>query len=403
MRASGVIVEYNPFHNGHLFHLTEARRQSGSDCMIAVMSGSFLQRGEPAIMDKWHRAEAAIQGGADLVLELPYVYAVEHSDYFSQGAVRILSEMGVQSICFGSEHGEIDAFITAHDFLQEHQSMYETHLRSYLNEGVAFPEASRLAYEKVNLPEDSIDLSQPNNILGLSYVKQMLTYDRGVQPMTIQRTNSHYHDETINGSIASATSIRKEMKESGMTQGVKDALPEETINQLMLYKEKNGLWHEWEAYFDLLHYKISTMTCEDLRAIHGVDEGLEHRLKRTIKKARTFSEFMNALKTKRYTWTRLQRTLVHILIGTKKVLAQTLLHEKQPPYARVLGMNETGRRYLRERKKAMSIPLITQPQQLDHPMLELEERATASYYSVLEPDIRIERLEREFKAPVILP
>lgn len=402
MHATGVIVEYNPFHNGHYYHLAQSKHHSKADCMIAIMSGQFLQRGEPAIMDKWYRTEAALKGGADIVLELPYIYAVEHSDYFSKGAVRSLAEIGVDSICFGSEDGKIQSFLDAHHFLAGNQSVYNQSLRTFLNEGHAFPEASRLAYEQVNLPENSVDLSQPNNILGLSYVNQMLTYPLSVQPLTIKRTNSHYHDESISGRIASATSIRREMKREGASPLVQEALPTSTIDQLNSYKEKTSLWHDWDLYFHFLHYKILTMTCDELRAIHGVDEGLEHRLKRTIKKATSFEAFMKELKTKRYTWTRLQRTLVHILIGTSKEQAKTLLHEEKPPYVRVLGMNETGRSYLKHQKKKMSIPVVTQPQQLEHPMLELEERASITYYSILDAEKRVEHMNREYKAPIIL-
>ncbi|MBA2174282.1 nucleotidyltransferase [Halobacillus locisalis] len=401
MRACGVIVEYNPFHNGHLYHLEQSKQEADAECMIAIMSGQFLQRGEPAIIDKWHRTEAALKKGVDLVLELPYIYAVEHSDHFSKGAVRTLSEMGVKSLCFGSEHGEIHAFEKAYCHLKQHQATYDLAVRTHLNEGYAYPEASRKAYEEINLPSDSIDLTQPNNILGYSYVKEVLTYDPNMTPLTIKRTANNYHDETILGHIASATSIRKQMKQYGLSQPAREALPDSTVEQLLSYQRKNDDWHDWEHYFHLLHYKILTMSCDELRSIHGVDEGLEHRLKRTIKQATSFESFMNALKTKRYTWTRLQRTLVHILIGTKKSLAQQLLHDERPPYARVLGMTDTGRQYLKEQKKKMNIPLITQPQQLDHPMLELEERASVSYYSILKAEKRVACLKREYGAPVM--
>ncbi|KHE71811.1 nucleotidyltransferase [Halobacillus sp. BBL2006] len=401
MKACGVIVEYNPFHNGHRFHLQQSKAQSGSDCLIAVMSGPFLQRGEPAIIDKWHRAKAALSAEADLVLELPYIYAVENSDYFSQGAVQILSEMGVEAICFGSESGRISLFIDAHEHLKNHEVLFNETLRKHLSEGLSFPEASRLGYDAIQLPADSIDLTQPNNILGYSYVKQILSYDDFIEPMTIKRTNSHYHDKTISGNIASATSIRKELlNDCRFTDKAENSMPEVTKEQLKEYRQKTDIWHEWELYFQLLQYKILTTPASELRKIHGVDEGLEHRLKRTIKLAECFDEFMAELKTKRYTWTRLQRTLVHILIGTEKEEARALLRSDRPPYVRILGMNEKGRSYLKSQKKQMKVPLLTQPQQLDHPMLDLEERASAAYYSVLDARTRVDMMKREFQAPI---
>ncbi|ARI77587.1 nucleotidyltransferase [Halobacillus mangrovi] len=401
MKACGVIVEYNPFHNGHRFHLEQSRQQSRADCLIAIMSGNFLQRGEPAIMDKWHRAEAALQSEADLVLELPYIYAVEHSDYFSQGAVQTLSEMGVEAICFGSESGEISQFLEAHEHLKRNEGLFNETVKKQLSEGLSFPEASRLGYKAIDLPAESIDLTQPNNILGYSYVKQILLYNDKIVPMTVKRTNSHYHDDTITGDIASATSIRKELlKDHCFTENASRSMPKDTKDQLSKYRERTHLWHEWERYFHFLQYKILTTPESELRKIHGVDEGLEHRLKRTIKRSATFDAFMEALKTKRYTWTRLQRTLVHILIGTGKEEASSLLRLPQPPYARVLGMNKIGREYLNTYKKQMQIPLITQPQQMEHSMLDLEERAATAYYSVLDAENRVDMLQREFGPPI---
>ncbi|MFQ3545857.1 nucleotidyltransferase [Halobacillus rhizosphaerae] len=403
MKACGVIVEYNPFHNGHRYHLEQSRQVSEADCMIAVMSGNFLQRGEPAIIDKWHRAEAALHSGADLVLELPCIYAVEHSDYFSKGAVNILAETGVDSICFGSEHGSIDDFIEANEIYNAKAPAYHDTVRQYLNRGYSFPEASRLGYKSIGLTEGKMDLSMPNNILGYSYVKQILNLSRLVQPLTIQRTSNQFHEETIRGSIASATSIRKELLlQSSLTDDISSAIPSITQDKLIQYKEKMKMWHSWEDYFQLLQYKILTLKEADLRAIHGVDEGLEYRIKRTIRRSVSFLDFMERLKTKRYTWTRLQRTLAHILIGTTKEEARVMLDEPIPPYVRLLGMNHTGQAYLNQIKKQMRIPLVTQPQHLDHPMLDLEEKASIAYYSILNAERRVEALQGEYHAPLVV-
>ncbi|SEH70935.1 Predicted nucleotidyltransferase [Halobacillus karajensis] len=403
MKSCGVVVEYNPFHNGHLYHLEQSKKHAEADCMIAIMSGNFLQRGEPAIIDKWHRTEAALHGGADLVIELPFLYAVQHSDFFSQGAVQTLAEMGVDSICFGSENGRIESFLEAFDHMNKHQEEFNATVRMYLNEGYAYPEASRLGYEAISFPSGSIDLTQPNNILGYSYVKQLLTYAPEVEPLTVLRKNNHYHDEEMSGQISSATSIRKELLQAeAMTEKSELCLPPQTVKVLQHYQIHQGRWHNWEDYFHLLQYKIMTMEESTLRCFHGVDEGLEYRLKRMIKASATFHEFLSSLKTKRYTWTRLQRTLAHILVGTDKEEARILLRETPPPYARVLGLSETGKRYLRSIKKEADIPIITQPQQFTHDMLDLEARAAAAYYSVLSPKQRVNKLKREYEAPVIL-
>lgn len=403
MKSCGVIVEYNPFHNGHLYHLKKAKKHAEADCMIAIMSGNFLQRGEPAIIDKWHRSEAALRGGADLVVELPFLYAVQHSDFFSQGAIQTLAELGVDSVCFGSENGDISAFTKAYEHMHKWKDEYEVTLRQYLNEGLSYPEASRLGYEAIKFPSGTIDLSQPNNILGYSYVKQLLTYAPEVEPLTVLRKDNHYHDEDITGAVASATSIRKELLAKGeMSSDAQNTIPSTTEDQLQKYKADYGLWHEWEKYFHLLQYKILTMEESTLRCFHGVEEGIEYRLKRAIKEATSFHEFLTKLKTKRYTWTRIQRTLVHILVGTDKLEASQLLRATPPPYARVLGMNDKGKKYLKMIKKETNIPVITQPQQLESEMLDLEARAAAAYYSVLSPAIRVRALKKEYGAPVIL-
>ncbi|UOQ43148.1 nucleotidyltransferase [Halobacillus salinarum] len=403
MKACGVVVEYNPFHNGHHYHLIKSKEKAGADCMIAVMSGNFLQRGEPAIMDKWHRASAALQAGADLVLELPYIFAVQHSDYFSKGAVLTLAAAGVEAICFGSEIGEIEPFITAWENFKSKKSTYDETVRNYLNRGFSFPEASRYGYESIGLAEGKMDLSKPNNILGYSYVKQILAINPSIEPLTIARTNSQYHDKSINGNIASATSIRRELLEHGtLTEKASHTLPVITQEKLSEYQRKTGKWHRWEDYFQLLQYRILTSKEQDLRRIHGVDEGLEYRLKRTMRQSSNYQDFMDRLKTKRYTWTRLQRALVHILTGTTKEDARPLLDEPSLPYIRVLGMNQRGQSYLNQAKKTLEVPLLTQPQQLDHPLLEAEARASIAYYSILKDTHRIPAYQREYKAPVII-
>src|SRR5699024_6921231 len=169
MKACGLVVEYNPFHFGHLHHLTSSKTLTNADCMIAVMSGNFLQRGEPAIMDKCHRTTAALASGVDIVIELPYSYAVQNSTLFAEGAIKSLHQLGVSSICFGSETGSIEPFSQASTYIQRHQETYQEALQRYLKQGDAFPSASSKAYKEIGL--SALDLSKPNNILGLSYVQ----------------------------------------------------------------------------------------------------------------------------------------------------------------------------------------------------------------------------------------
>lgn len=403
MKACGLIVEYNPFHNGHAYHIEEARKATGADCIVAVMSGSFLQRGEPAIIDKFHRTKAALQSGIDLMLELPYVYAVQNSDLFAEGAVRTLHEAGVTSICFGSESGEIADFLESYDIHEQKKPIYEQTLKEFLAQGYSFPEASRHAYGSIGLTTDKMDLSRPNNILGYSYVKTILSGGLSIEPITIRRTNNDFHDESINGSIASATSIRKRLLDTGgISEDSGNALPAPSIEQLEHYSASATVWHHWESYFPLLRYRVLTMSLEQLRQIEGVDEGLEHRIKKTASEVHSFSSWVHAVKSKRYTWTRLQRIFVHLLTNTSRH-QHPLFPNGSVPYVRILGMNQKGQEYLNGQKKRMQVPLVSRlSRKPDHPFLETEERATRAYYSILPAELQNSHFKEEINLPILL-
>ncbi|SFB18719.1 Predicted nucleotidyltransferase [Lentibacillus halodurans] len=403
MQACGLIVEYNPFHNGHVYHIQASREASGADCLIAVMSGSFLQRGEPAIIDKFHRAKAALSAGVDIVLELPYLYAVQSSDLFARGSVHTLNAVGVSSICFGSESGNISHFTKSYDIFKQEQSVYKTTLHEKLNQGLAFPEASRLAYQSIGLTTSEMNLAKPNNILGFSYVKTILDHKLPIDPLTITRTKSGYHDKRITDSIASATSIRNELiKEQSISDTADSALPEVTVNQLKAYQQQAALWHSWEHYFNLLHYRVMTMSQEELADIHGVDEGLEYRIKKSAQDVSSFHEWMNSIKTKRYTWTRLQRIFTHVLTNTKKTDADYIKNASSVPYVRLLGMTKTGQKYLNSCKKEMDVPLISSIIGITNPTLSIEEKASRAYYSILPAQKKKPFHHQELQPPVMV-
>jgi len=403
MNACGLVVEYNPFHNGHLYHIQEAKRISGADVMIAVMSGNFLQRGEPAIIDKFHRARAALAGGADIILELPFCYAVQSSEWFAKGAVASLAEAGVSSICFGSESGDVDAFLKVYNTREQNTNLYQEVFRSNLDNGLSFPEANRAAYRAIGLDNGKVDLSQPNNILGFSYVKEIIEKYPTINPLTIKRTSNHYHDQEVRGKIASATSIRKHLLEDRKIANVANqAITKATEHSLKSYAEKSGLWHAWEQYFPYLQYKVLVSPAEELALYHGVEEGLENRIKKFATAAGTMNEWLSLVKTKRYTWTRLQRTFVHILLNIKKEEIKALHDLESVSYLRVLGMNQTGRKYLNHVKKTLNVPLITRIYQEENQALLLEERAAQGYYSVLTPERRLALFQQEMCGPIIV-
>src|SRR5690625_1014620 len=316
MKACGLIVEYNPLHNGHLYHIEKAKSISQADCMIAVMSGSFLQRGEPALIDKFHRTKSALASGVDIVLELPFAYAVQSSHFFAKGALLSLHALQTGVICFGSESGDINLFYEGIKRLHNNKEEYDKMVRSFLHEGLAYPKASHKAYEAIGLSQ--LDLFQPNNILGFSYVKTIIENNLPIEAMTIKRKSSHYHDEQIEDSIASATSIRNELAHKNLSAKVTATLPEASLEQVKQYKKIATLWHDWEHYYPLLHYRLTTMSRAELANIHGVDEGIEGRLLNSIHRANSFEDLIERVKTKRYTQVRLQRMFIHILMNTTK-------------------------------------------------------------------------------------
>lgn len=389
MEACGLIVEYNPFHNGHLYHVERAKGVSRAECIIAVMSGSFLQRGEPAIIDKYHRAKAALESGVDIVIELPYPYAVQSSHLFAAGSVKSLHEIGVSSICFGSESGDVHDFIESYRQYMKHQETYRETLKNELDRGLSYPNASKEAYRKIGLTDDAIDLSKPNNILGFSYVRALMEQRLPIRPLTIKRTKSGYHDESVTSTIASATSIRKNiLADNQLSEKIQRTLPPPSIKQLKNYYQKTKTWHTWELYFPFLQFRVMTMLPAELREIHGVDEGLEYRIQKTAKQATSMNEWISAIKTKRYTWTRIQRMFVHILTNTKKQTLNNITDLYHIPYVRLLGMTETGQSYLNKAKHKMDVPLISSRQHTNSPMIELEENATHAYHSVLAPAVK---------------
>lgn len=403
LKACGLVVEYNPLHNGHVYHIQSAQKVSQADCIIAVMSGPFLQRGEPAIIDKFYRAKAALVNGVDIVLELPYPYAVQSSQNFAKGALRTLDEIGVSSICFGSESGNMTDFTSAYHLFKEKEPLYTETLQQNLKLGISFPEASMLSFEEVGLTTTTMDLSQPNNILGFSYVRTILDHDLSIEPLTIKREQSQYHDQRITNSIASATSIRKKLLATDhLSENVKTTLPTESITQLTQYKSTASLWHSWEAYFPFIHYRVMTMSIDELAHIHGVDEGLEYRIKETAKDVTSFHQWMNKIKTKRYTWTRLQRIFVHILTNTKKNELVTFEKNESVPYIRLLGFSNTGRTYLNQYKKKLNVPLFTQFNKKNYDLLKMDERASHAYYSIIPASHRKTLQQQELTPPIFI-
>jgi len=403
LKAAGVVVEYNPFHNGHAFHLARTKEITGADIVIAVMSGQFLQRGEPALVPKWLRAEMALRTGADIVIELPYQFSTQNADTFAFGAVSILNALGCKYLCFGSESGNTDLFNKTLQFLQSNREEFEKSIRDHIAVGISFPAAAASAFKKLKGNKTLLDLSQPNNILGLAYLKAIEKLQSPMLGMTIKRTAAHYHDQQFTApSVASATSIRKALfSEHGNIEKIKPYVPDATYHLLKEYKNHYRTFHSWENYWPYLKFRLLQLTPEELAEIYEIEEGIENRLLRMALSAPSFQDFMMNLKTKRYTWTRLQRMCVHILTNTKKHEMHARMHTVS--YMRLLGMTKRGRKYLNEQKENFSIPLVSKLSSYKKEAINLDLRAARIYAAGAEKEFVQELLNMEFsRLPIYL-
>ncbi|WP_066318091.1 nucleotidyltransferase [Bacillus sp. FJAT-29814] len=401
MKAVGVIVEYNPFHNGHAFHLRASKEASKADIVIAAMSGNFLQRGEPALVSKWYRTRMALMNGADLVFELPYGFAVQHAQNFANGAVSMLTAVGCDFLCFGSESGEIDSFFKTIHFLQTQQKTYNDNIKRLIDTGVSYPKAASLAFHQLPSSGQFLDLAKPNNILGFHYIKAILDQNSSITPLTITRKNANYHDEHFaSETIASATSIRKAIFSSEKHDvDVGQYVPPQTKQLLNEYYHQYGLFHRWENYWRFLQYRLLQTTPEQLREIYEVEEGLENRLIAAALEASSFLEFMEKLKTKRYTWTRLQRVCVHILTNATKT-EMTRFSDKAS-YLRLLGMSTAGKEYLNRQKKLLGLPLVSKLSAYKQEDILLDVKATRIYNMAIPFAQTKNLLQQEYSHPPI--
>ncbi len=402
MKAVGIIVEYNPFHNGHSYHLHAAKEAAKADIVIAVMSGNFLQRGEPALVSKWSRTRMALLGGVDIVIELPYQFASQKAETFANGAISILDAIGCHAICFGSESGNISSFLETIDFLALNQDKYDENIKRFIQTGVSYPRALSLSFQAMSSTNNLVDLTKPNNILGIQYIKALKQQKSMVKPLTIKRKNADYHDEHFaTETIASATSIRKALFSPSKHQSsINQYVPVDTSQLLIEYHDRYGTFHEWENYWSLLKFRILQSSPEELREIYEVEEGLENRIVAVAIGSTSFREFMEKLKTKRYTWTRLQRMCVHILTNTKKT-DMAMITEKAS-YLRLLGMTSDGKEYLKSNKSHLSLPLISKLSAYKQKEILLDIKATQIYSLGVGNQLANELIHQEYSQPPII-
>lgn len=336
MKAVGLVTEYNPFHNGHLYHLQTAKRLTQADVVVVVMSGNFTQRGEPTIVDKWTRTQEALANGADLVVELPLFDAVQPGQRFATGALRLLNDLQVTAVVFGAEHPAWDferlvaaeASFTAPAFT-DYRATYATQFNAAL------------------VQQTGVSLVDPNDILAFSYFKARAEHKWSMELYPIQRRGSGYHDQSLQTTLASASAIRQAVQDRTV---IDDVVPAQTAQDLA----NLSVIPNWQALYPLLRNHLIQAPVTELRHIYLMSEGLEYRMKEAASRELTFDGFLHAVKTKRYTFARLLRLCLYTVLEA----TQTEVLNAHP-YHHVLGFTAPGRAYLHALKKTVQYPLIT--------------------------------------------
>lgn len=334
-KSVGIVVEYNPFHNGHKYHCLKAKEHG--DIVVAVMSGDYVQRGEPAFIDRWTRTELALKNGVDIVVELPVFYSTQSAEIFARGAVGILNLMKIEKIVFGSETGDVNRLIERGEL--EEREDFKRELKKQLKEGHSYPAAYSNTLKLLNTKEEL----DSNDILGVEYIKALKFWKSEIEPIAIKREKSGYYSEEIKDGISSATGIRKKIQAG---EEVKSAVPSTTYEVLKNSLEKNQ-FAKLQDFYPFIRHSI-LLEKERLKRIQDVEEGYENRLYDGAFFCKDFESFFERIKSKRYTQGRVQRVLIHILLGIEK--EQTEKVKEKIPYIRVLGFTKRGQDYLKKLK-----------------------------------------------------
>ena len=366
MKAIGIIAEYNPFHNGHLYHLNKIKEMYPDYTIVLVMNGNFTERGEVTIIDKWKRRDIALELGIDLVIELPFPFSTQSADFYAYGAITTLEKLGVEKVVFGSESDNIeDLKLIAETQLNNDE--FDKLVKIYCKLGNNYPTALSLALDDLVGKK----ITTPNDLLGISYIKTILKNNYKIIPETIKRTNN-YHDKELNNTFSSATSIRESLKED---LDITNQVPLNTLKRL-------SNLHYMDMYFNILKYKI--ITEDNLEIYQTVETGMNKKLKEVITKVNTYDELIKSIKSKKDTYNKISRMLLHILCNFTKKDANSF---KDITYIRILGFNKTGKEYLNNVKKDLDVPIISKITREKDPMLEFELNTTKIYDLIYNEDL----------------
>lgn len=362
MNVIGVIAEYNPFHLGHLYQINKIKEMYNDSIIIAIVSSSFTQRGDVSILNKWDKARIALDNGIDLVIELPYFYAGQSSDIFAKGAVTILNYLGIDTLVFGMESDDINNLKLMAD-IQLNDKNYNNIVKEYLSNGYNYPTALSKAIKDIL----NLDIYLPNDLLALSYIKQVKLINNNINVIGIKRTND-YHSKEITSNIVNASLIREQFKNN---LDISNYIPNYDTNKLYNVSVND--------FYPLLKYQILN-NINNLDKFLTVDEGIDNRIKKYIKNSNNWDELVNNIKTKRYTYNKINRMLMHILFNLTKEESKDIVID----YVRVLGFNSKGRSYLNKIKKNKDINIVTNYKDGISKLFDLENRVNNIYAIIVD-------------------
>ena len=408
MNVVGIIAEYNPFHNGHLYHLKQAKALTRCSYAVVVMSPNFVQRGAPAITNKWARTKMALESGADLVIELPTPYATASAEFFARASVSLLSHTGIVSaLNFGSEANEIGLLTEVAAILVAEPAEFKLRLKEHLGTGMSFPSARAKALIQYaqSVPNLSIHAKEiqaiigtPNNILGIEYLKALNALGASITPSILRRKGAAYHQHDLSGQLSSATAIRGEIYKGNWDQ-VRDAIPGVTYDLLAKDTKAKDLW-------PFLAYPLLFSTPEDLRQIAGVSEGLENRILKVFQKAKSMTDMITGIKSKRFTQTTIERILLSIILQLTKEDFNTFEAAGGPQYIRLLGFRKSSSHLLTELTAKATLPVLMNIGKdhkalgpLGQQMLSFEIRATNLYNAL---DGSPDALGQDYTQPLVI-
>ncbi len=378
MRILGLIVEYNPLHFGHLYHLEKAKEITQADLVIAVMSPNVVQRGEFACVDKFKRTKWALEAGIDLVIEMPSVFVLQNADIFAKVGIDILNRLNVETVVFGSESGDLSHLKTIAEIMRT--DVYNQRVKTLIKEGFSYPTSTDKALSELLF--DSKPLKS-NDILGVQYLQAIYELNAAIKPMVIKRKDSGYYSELAREqNIQSATAIRKAFKEKADISSYVPNYVFKSLDQMI----------DLEDFETAILYALKQHTPQRLNRIFSFDDGLEN-LFLQHQEATSLNELIERLLSKRFTHAKIKRALMHMLLHIEK---DDIL-DFNTPYIRVLGMSKHGQQYLNTFKKDTTLPIITKIKKDKHPLLELELRISRIYDMVYKNDL----VKQELK-PVLI-